>query len=447
MYGHAVKARRPLCPPFIALLLACCVLPSLAAPAEPSLVETVQKHYDQAVDAYARRDFVAYHSGIEQALRLLPSHPALVYRLAGACALTKRSEEALAALERFVRMKVARDIEANPDFIAIKELPRFAAALGAMKKLDAPIGSSREAFRLPGPDFIPEGLARDPKTGHWYVGSVRRRTIARVGSDGTSGTFVPEKHEGLGSVLGMGVDPARRLLHACSSNMKFMVDADPGQLERGVLFSFDLETGGVARRVPLGGGAAGHSCNDLTVAANGEVYVSDDLARQVVVIPAGASEPRVVIEPGKLGSPQGLAFTADGSALLIADYSSGLWRLTLKTGALELIPMPEEIPSTGIDGLARAGNTLMVIQNGIKPHRVLRLFTDTAASAVSRGEILEMNNPLFSEPTLGAVTDDGFFYVANSQWGEFKEDGSLPESASRAGPIILVLPLKQPPSG
>ena len=411
-------------------------------PPEPVSVAAVQKHYDDAIAAYAKRDYAGYLSGIEQALRLLPSHPALVYRIAGGYALNKRPEEALAALERFVSMKVARDLEANPDFIAIRQMPRFAAALEAMKKLHEPIGSSREAFRLAQRDFIPEGITRDPKSGTLYVGSVRQRTIARVRPDGTAGTFAEPKKEGLGAVLGMGVDASRRLLHACSSDMKFMIEADPNRLERGTLFSFDLESGSLARKVALGGGAAGHSCNDLTVAPDGTVYISDDLAREVVQVAPGAAEPRVLVDAGRLGSPQGLALSEDGAALLIADYSSGLWRLTLAGGTLSLVALPPHVPSTGIDGLARAGTTLLAIQNGITPHRVVRLTMDPTASSVLRGDILEMNNPLFSEPTLGVVADDGLFYVANSQWGAFKEDGSLPDAEKLTGPIILKLPLK-----
>jgi hypothetical protein len=66
-------------------------------------------------------------------------------------------------------------------------------------------------------------------------------------------------------------------------------------------------------------------------------------------------------------------------------------------------------------------NSLIAIQNGIRPHRVVRFFLNKNFDGVERAEIIEANNPLFNEPTLGVLVQGTFYYVANSQWGSFNK--------------------------
>jgi hypothetical protein len=89
----------------------------------------------------------------------------------------------------------------------------------------------------------------------------------------------------------------------------------------------------------------------------------------------------------------------------------------------------------------RAGS-LIAIQNGITPHRVVRFDLNPALDRVLGAKILEMNNALFDEPTLGTLTEKGFFYVANSQWSRFEKDGRIFPSNRLAEPVILKLELK-----
>jgi hypothetical protein len=105
------------------------------------------------------------------------------------------------------------------------------------------------------------------------------------------------------------------------------------------------------------------------------------------------------------------------------------------------VAAPDNVPLLGIDGLAAYGNSLIVTQNGIRPHRVTRLTLDPAGERVVKGEILEMNDPRFSEPTLGMVVGDAYYFVANSQWGMFDKDGVLAPVERLKAPIILKVPL------
>lgn len=93
-----------------------------------------------------------------------------------------------------------------------------------------------------------------------------------------------------------------------------------------------------------------------------------------------------------------------------------------------------------VDGDDARGD-LIVIQNGVNPHRVARLTLSEDGSRVTRAEILEMNNALFDEPTLGVVAGGWFHYVANSQWGRFDKHGTLFPMDRLAEPVILKMKL------
>jgi hypothetical protein len=54
--------------------------------------------------------------------------------------------------------------------------------------------------------------------------------------------------------------------------------------------------------------------------------------------------------------------------------------------------------------------------------------------------VLEANNPVSDEPTLGVVVKDNFYYVANSEWGAVDRNGKLSEDKLR-DTIILKMKL------
>ncbi|MCI0694695.1 hypothetical protein L0337_22155 [candidate division KSB1 bacterium] len=75
--------------------------------------------------------------------------------------------------------------------------------------------------------------------------------------------------------------------------------------------------------------------------------------------------------------------------------------------------------------------------NGIRPHRLSQFFLNQSLDRIERAEIIEANNPLFNEPTLGVLERDTFYYVANSQWGSFNKDETIFPLEKLQEPIIM----------
>jgi hypothetical protein len=63
----------------------------------------------------------------------------------------------------------------------------------------------------------------------------------------------------------------------------------------------------------------------------------------------------------------------------------------------------DDVLALGIDGLYAVGRDLVGIQNGIAPHRVVRLRLDARGDRIVSVEVLERARPDYAEPTLGVV--------------------------------------------
>lgn len=128
---------------------------------------------------------------------------------------------------------------------------------------------------------------------------------------------------------------------------------------------------------------------------------------------------------GQMRSPQGMAVTPDGAALIVADYSSGLWRVDRASGAAIRLPAPSSASLIGLDGLITDGRVLYSLQNGTAPQRVLKLVPDAAWSRIEAVEVLAANLPQIDEPTTGLVHDGELVFVSRSQWSDFDGEGAL----------------------
>lgn len=157
-------------------------------------------------------------------------------------------------------------------------------------------------------------------------------------------------------------------------------------------------------------------------------------------LPNGGKSFETYVPVGKFAAPQGIALTRDPKSLFVADYSRGLAHIDRATHEVTWLNPPSDATLVGIDGLTMVGDDLIAIQNGVRPHRVIRLGVDVLAKTVRKATILQMNHAHFDEPTLGVVVGKEFFYVANSQWGHFNK-GQLDSLDKLNAPVILKLKL------
>jgi sugar lactone lactonase YvrE len=272
------------------------------------------------------------------------------------------------------------------------------------------------------------------------VSSVHRRKVLRIDANGVARDFTTEGQDGLMAVLAVGVDAPRHALWASSEGVRYMSGFKKEDEGRSFVFEYDLQSGRLRRRLGLPSGVTDGHLSDLTVGPGGELYVADPVSGRIYRLAPGEAALRVFVEPGALDSPQGMALSADGRWLYVADYVQGIARVDVRTGAVARLDAPEDAALTGIDGLVRVGGDLVAIQNGLRPHRLLRLRLDLAAARIAEVTVLERAHPRWDEPTLGVLVGSDLYYVAASQYGAIREDGSLARDRLKP-PVVLRLPL------
>ena len=370
-----------------------------------------------------------------QAYALRPHHGGIVFETAVAYAAVGRIEEATEWLKVVAEMGFPFRTEDREELRACREQTACRDALAALERSRQPKATSTVAFTLAVPRLVPEGLAYDAASDSFFVSSVRQRLILKVDRTRQPHPFA-DRSAGLWAALGLAVDAPRRRLWVATAAMPEMADALPADEGRSALVALDLATGRAAGRYELPPGRP-HVLGDVIVAPNGDVFTTDSISPALYRLPAGgrALEPLAAGEP--FVSLQGLALSADGKRIFVADYAKGVFAFDLASRRLRLLDAPRTAGILGIDGLYRAGDALIGVQNGTAPPRLLRLRVE--GDKITSVDVLDAGHPSAPDPTLGVVVGDRFFYIGNSQWESARPGGQVDPAVKQEDPVILQL--------
>jgi sugar lactone lactonase YvrE len=395
----------------------------------------------QAVPLSRAGDLAGARALVRRAFLAWPGQQVYIYGYAALSARLRDTAETVRALTLLADLGLSRDLAADSSFAALRQLPELQKLARRLEANTAPLARSRVAATLAQADFWPEGISHDPGRGVWYLASVRHRKVARVRPDGGTDDLVKEGQDSLWAVLGVRADPASGTLWVSTAAIPQMAGYVPADSGRSGVFAFDLESGRLKARYLLPVGPAPHLLGDLVVAPNGDVYATDSDDPVIWRIPKGGSEAEEFLRHPLFRSLQGPAVEPSGRVLYVADYSHGVLRIDLESRQVTALPAPPRTTVLGIDGLAWDRGSLIGVQNGVTPPRIVRLRLDREGRRIVAVELLDRHLPLAAEPTIGTVWGGRYFYVANSQWDEYDDAGLLRPGARLEAPRILELRL------
>ncbi|HUF35586.1 MAG TPA: SMP-30/gluconolactonase/LRE family protein [Gemmatimonadales bacterium] len=423
------------------LLLAPARAPAQAPAPGDHPIADARAQYRLAVQAYRARDYASFLEHARRARSLRPTHGGVTYALASAYALTGDTAAALACLRRFAAMGYVADVVADPDFTALHRSEALAEIGRRLRQNREPLVRGTVAFELPERDLLAEGVAYDPREGVFYVSAVHRRKIVRMAADGGISDFASLEGKDDGAPLGLRVDPVRRALWVTTAANPAMRGYSPVDSGRSALLRYDLATGRRSGSYPVPADGRAHVLGDLVIGRDGDIYTSDSRSPVIYRLEPGSDALAPLVESPLLVSAQGLALTPDERRLYVADYSAGILRVDLEQRVVAPVPAADTIAGLGIDGLYYVDGSLVGIQNGVEPSRVVRLRLTAAGDSIDAEEVLERAHPHHAEPTLGVVVGRELYYVANSQYQRFTQDGRVAEPDSLRRPVVLRLRL------
>lgn len=365
-------------------------------------------------EALAAKDPAEAVKRLEAAHRLHPASPGTLVQLAAAQLGAGDRAGAVASLDDYARFGLTLDLAQRPELLALRGQAGFDAVEQRLAANARPQG--RIAWTAPIEGTGPlEGVAYDPRTRTLYLSLVGGRAVLAGGAK--AGFTVRTGPEAAGGgVFGIAWDARRKALWATVAVGEQVPGAEK-EPDASALLRIDPASGKVAARYAA---PTGVRLGDVVVGPDGTVYASDGRGGRVLRLRPDAAGPDVLAGSPEMGSAQGLAVR--GRALVVADYPSGLHRIDLDTGAVEAISAPSGLTLVGVDGLADDGKSLYATQNGVFPHRILRLRLSPDARRVVSAETVLSGQRDAADIALAAVVGRELVFSARSGW----ESGASP---------------------
>jgi hypothetical protein len=181
----------------------------------------------------------------------------------------------------------------------------------------------------------------------------------------------------------------------------------------------------------------GHVLGDLAVGPRGDVFLTDSYHPVLYRLRPDVDTLEQITNP-LFRSLQGMAPTADGRFVYVADYSRGLLRVRLADGDVRRLA---GVDTRGCDGIVLHRGAIVAVKNGTTPAGILRYVLNAAGDSIVATQLIDQNRVLAPEPTIGTMMGDRFVYVANSQWEEYDDAGRLKPGAHLTRPRLVAVPV------
>lgn len=407
-------------------------VPSQVPSPVPSQVQPIEELWQQAIQSYKAKDFTLFQSKMEQIQRRRPYQMNVLRNLVRAYSLSGNPEKALTQIKNLILQGISLEFNGE-DYATVTSHPAFPALKDKLMANQQPLGNAQIILSLDRTGLLPEAIAIHEKSGDYYVGSVRKGQILKISPEGNISIFAePSKENKLMGVFGLKIDQQNSHLWAASGTIEQHIGLNKDKGKTTGIFQFDLLSGKLLNSYfPTDDGK--HLFGDLIITPAGEIYVSDSYSPVIYRI----NKEKTVLEPffssDQFVNPQGLCLA--GNKLYLADYNTGLFRLDMSSKKLTRLTHGANINVGGIDGLYCYGDSLIGIQNGVTPHRIVKLRIEGDHIT----ELTELNKNLarWDEPTLGMIRQGEFIYVATSQWGAYDQKGAV-KATAKLRPVLIM---------
>ena len=285
------------------------------------------------------------------------------------------------------------------------------------------------AFELEDRTLLPEGIAYDPPTGAFFVGSTAKGTITHVGFGNALTEFSP-RVAGLDAILGLAVDGPRRLLYAVATSA---LSGEGRKQPANAILVFDIDKHALLRRVDVPGAK---QLNDVAIAIGGRVFTTDSASGAVYEIPKEGA-PRALVAANRLPGANGLAASPDGQRLYVA-HSTGIALVNPDTGDVKRVNNTTRETVSAIDGLYEWQGDLIGVQNVTTPGRVIVISLSKEGDSIVRVRtLLSHHHNALDEPTTGVPTDRGFYLLAATGVRHLNDSGKIDDPSSVPNPIVV----------
>ncbi len=410
----------------------------LAAGSANAQGDSTWRQYSAAGDsARVHGDWKAYKHYAEILYRELNGHPGTVLAQARAAAQLRDTAAAMKWLRMYAAAGLVRDMDADSLLAPVRGAKGWRELLARISKSREAVSRAKVAFTIPDSLFVAEDITYDSVGKRFFLSSIREGRIVSV-KNGRTEKFVADS--GGRSMMALAADGRRGTLWATAAGLPEAQDSlawDGTEVQR-----FTLPAGELVGVYSLPADSNHDVYGDMTLARDGDLLFTNSVGGQLYVIKSGRDHIDTLVPAGVFASPQEPAVAADGKRVFVPDYIRGIAIVDRASGKVSWLGNEAHAAINGIDGLVVAGRSLIAVQNGVIPNRVIRLELDASMTRIVRWSTLEANTPQLREPTHGVLVGDKFYFIATSGWDRFAPDGTITPGAALEKPVVMVIEVR-----
>ncbi|TPG37654.1 hypothetical protein EAH81_19395 [Flavobacterium pectinovorum] len=377
--------------------------------------------YDKSVEAYKSKDYIQFLKLAKELDSIRPMHPTFTYNLASAYSLNGKKEESLSVLKTLVLANNTIAFEDDSDFDPIKKDKGFKDLLELKVFQSKTIESSVEKLSLSEKDLHPEGLIYLDKHKLWLSSSIRNKKVVSFDEKGKCTDWFTDCSY---SVFALKTDYDQKYLWITCSAIPEMKGFSKEMEGKSEVLKIDITTRKLIKRYTIEGN---HVFGDLVVSKNNDIYISDSAEPIIYKI----EKENLVLWKDlrkEAFNLQGITLNKKESKIFIADYLKGILAIDIKSKKETWLEFPDNVSRKGIDGLVFYKNSLIVIQNGVVPIRIVRYKLDETENKMIDFTVLDNNRNVFNEPALATLIKNKMYFFANSPWKFYDKNFQLDES-------------------
>lgn len=407
---------------------------------ELAATSDVEKLRERVLALRTDNDLVAEAAVWKRLSELRPHVGQIKVELAAAYAKQGLKSQAYTALLELQTQGYGMQIGDDPRFAQVATTRAWDYIVSSLQTNLSAFGEPTLVYTLPKQDLLLESLSWDASRKQLLVGSIREGAVYRVD---TAGKLLPlvkaDASNGMWAVMDVAVDAKRNVLWVASTAVPHFKNYKPeSDLGRAGIFKFDLKSGAFLKSY-LSPSVLGSAffMSTLALAPDGTVFAADGVNNAVYMV--RDDQLRRVFHATSLSSIRGMTINGSGNVLYFADSERGVFGYDLNAGKPFDVMVPKTLALAGIEGLVWWQDSLLAVQNGMQPARVMRLLLTPDGRTFAGARPLAAGHAAFTMPTLATMHGDRLLFIANGQKHQYDRFGLPRKSDAIAATQIFAV--------